>query len=40
MATKVFKIDAQWHRKEQHPFLEIENGKVFHIDSQWHRKEQ
>jgi len=32
MATKIFRIDSQWHKKEQYPFLEIENGKVFEID--------
>lgn len=38
MATKIFRIDSQWHKKEQYPFLEIENGKVFEIDNKWHKR--
>jgi hypothetical protein len=24
MATQIYRIDAQWHKKEQYPFLEID----------------
>ena len=40
MSTKVFRIESSFHRREQFPIIEIDNGKVFRIESSFHRREQ